>query len=203
MFFIAEAGARIQTPMTQLFRRQGVEALDRTAAVKPVDDEEEPVGHLQAGRQRTVEAYQEAEEQDNARYRIKYAGEVMSSPVVTGRMEQPLFEVWALFAQRKVHHLPILDQADRLQGIVSDRDILRLAANTQKAIPDRPVQELMTRAVICASVDTEVRDLAEVMVRRAIGAIPLVNDAHQVEGIVTRTDILRTLVHRAPLDLWS
>lgn len=207
MFFIAEAGARIHTPMAQLFKRQGVEPLDKTSAAKAVDEEDEapaqPQSQSRARHQHLVEAYEEVEEEAEARHRIKFAHEIMSAPVITGRIDQPLFEVWGLFAKRGVHHLPILDTDQQLQGIVSDRDILRLAANTRKALTDRPIQELMTKAVVCATVDTEVRDLAEVMVRRSIGAIPLVDDEHRVKGIVSRTDILRTLVHRAPLDLWT
>jgi CBS domain-containing protein len=45
--------------------------------------------------------------------------------------------------------------------------------------------------------------LAEIMCSRAIGSIPIVGDGAEVEGIVSRTDILRGLVHGAPMELWA
>jgi acetoin utilization protein AcuB len=36
-----------------------------------------------------------------------------------------------------------------------------------------------------------------------IGAIPILNEQQKIEGIVTRGDLLRTLMNQAPLELWG
>ena len=199
MFFIIEAGARIHTPVDNLLQRRDVPAVSASAPVRPVDMHETPAGeyHPEVG-----QAYREGAQQA-PRHRVKFASEIMSSPVTTGHADQSLNEIWSLFAGHRIHHLPLLDSLGQVQGIVSDRDIMRFAANTaSRTIGNTPIRQLMTRQVITATPDTEVRDLADVMLRRSIGAIPVVGE-EGLDGIVSRSDILRTLVHRAPLDLWS
>ena len=200
MFFIIEAGARIHTPLDSLLRPQGVQPLEKPAGVRRVEEQESA-----SGRGRTTlqeQAYRDSRQYQD-RHPVVFAREIMSAPVVTGRVDQSLDEVWRLFAERRIHHLPLLDGGQQLQGIVSDRDILRYAANMGRANTAIPIGQLMSRRVISATVDAEVRVVAEVMVTRGIGALVLLEEQGELAGIVTRSDILKTLVHRAPLDLWS
>lgn len=60
----------------------------------------------------------------------------------------------------------------------------------------------MTPKVITAGEQAEIRTIAEVMCIQATGAISIANEQVEVVGMVARSDILRTLVHQAPLDLW-
>lgn len=199
MFYIIESGARIHTPLGNLLRARNVQALSASAPVRAIDERDAAAS---SDVETVSQAYHESD-QPTERHRVKFAHEIMSSPVVTGRVGQTLSDIWQIFADNRIHHLPLLDAGLQLQGIVSDRDIMRFAANSSRAQTNTPIGQLMTRSVITAAADTEVRDLAEVMVRRAIGAIPVINDSAGIEGIVSRTDILRTLVHRAPLELWT
>ena len=200
MFYIIDAGARIQTPLDKLLHSREVAAVNATSPVRAIEEEGEGATRtLQAALER---AYHESD-QPETRHPIKFAREIMSSPVVTGQTDQTLFEIWRIFAEHRIHHLPLLDQGRHLRGIVSDRDIMRFAANSNRGITHASIGELMTHQVITAAPETEVRDLAEVMVRRGIGAIPVIDAAGDLQGIVSRTDILRTLVHRAPLEIWS
>lgn len=199
MFFIIEAGARIHTPVDNLLKRQDVPVVSASAPVRPVDMHEAPA---QEYHPEVEQAYHENDQQAS-RHRVKFASEIMSSPVITGHADQPLNDIWHIFAGHRIHHLPLQDSLGQVQGIVSDRDIMRFAANTaSRNIGNTPIRQLMSRQVITATPDTEVRDLADVMVRRSIGAIPVIGESG-LDGIVSRSDILRTLVHRAPLDLWS
>jgi CBS domain-containing protein len=44
--------------------------------------------------------------------------------------------------------------------------------------------------------------VAEVMLLHKVDALPVTDIAQHVQGIVTRTDLLRALVLEAPLELW-
>lgn len=202
MFFIIEQGSKIQTPIDRLLRNSGVPIVGKssaTGAVSPnfVNSQTQSV----LGSQHRP--YKQGSLEETSPNPVTFAEQVMSSPVITASVEQPLQSIWALFASKGIHHLPLLDRHHVLQGIVSDRDLLRYAANNQRDVSNTPIQQLMTRHVISAARDTEIRTLAEVMCQQRIGAIPIIGEPIEIVGIVTRTDILRALVHGRPLELWA
>ncbi|WP_298220793.1 CBS domain-containing protein [Halothiobacillus sp.] len=53
-----------------------------------------------------------------------------------------------------------------------------------------------------ATTNTNIRELARVLLAQDIRGLPIVNEAGEVVGVVTRGDILRALVNYAPLELW-
>lgn len=207
MFYILEAGARIHTPLDRLLDNRDVQSVSATAPVRPVAEQESgnpnaPGSGSARKREILAQTYAEAELPPE-RHRVRYAHEIMTSPVITAGSDQPLSAIWQLFASHRIHHLPLTDRQRRVQGIVSDRDITRFAANAGRMMPNTPIAELMTHRVVTAVRDAEVRDLAEALVSLRIGAIPITDAEGVAEGIVSRTDILKTLVSRAPLELWT
>jgi len=90
--------------------------------------------------------------------------------------------------------------------MLSDRDLLRVGGTPDAApVPDvgsLQVADIMSSPVFSAHPDTPIRDIAEVMLVERIGAIAICDDEGSLVGILTRSDILRALVNRAPLDLW-
>jgi len=204
MFHIIEQGVRITTPIDSLFKREGVEkvtGVSRIAAVSASSAEQKRIPSSHS------DSYQQVNRQEHERNRVIYAEQIMSSPVTVASEKLSVGEIWTLFSQQPFHHLPILDDNSKLQGIVSDRDILRFSANRDRNIASTQIKQLMSKQVLSAGKNTEVREIAELMCARKIGALPIVDDdspgSVSVIGIVTRSDILRTLVHRAPLELWA
>jgi len=53
------------------------------------------------------------------------AGEIMVAPAVTCRMETPLFRLSAMMNSHKINRLPVIDEKNRLAGIVSRADLVR------------------------------------------------------------------------------
>ena len=68
--------------------------------------------------------------------------------------------------------------------------------------PGAGIQGLITERVLVASPDTEIREVAKILFEHRIGAMPVISSSERLVGIITRSDILRTLVNRAPLELW-
>ncbi len=200
MFYIIEQGTRIHTPVDQLLQAKGVPEVSATSKVHPVGPHSDEAS--QRGAKTAVPLYQD-DEQELPRDPVTYAYQIMTSPVVSAHIDQSLNDIWALFSKLGFHHLPLINDQQKMQGIVSDRDLLRFAANNNREVGSYRIGQLMTRRVISAAEQTEIRTIAEVMCTRSIGAVPVVNDAVEVMGIVSRSDILRTLVHRAPLELWA
>ena len=196
MFYIISQGERIVTPIDKLLRPRIVEAVSGVEPVKAIKEE-----RLTSAEEK-IRNYQLADKSP-ARKRVIYAQQIMSSPVVGVSVDQLLPSIWTVFEKNGMHHLPVFDAGKKLQGIISDRDLLRFSAKNIREFELHRVSHIMTKEVVCAAEKTEIRTLAEVMCRRAIGAVLIVNDKVDVVGIVTRTDILRAVVHREPLELWT
>jgi CBS-domain-containing membrane protein len=139
---------------------------------------------------------------DNRRLVI-FADEIMSHPV-TSLSEKTLYEeAWNKFQLHKFHHFTILSEDKRLIGIVSDRDMLAHAVlhETEKE-PKQSIKTLMSKSVVTASPKTDIREICQVMFSQYLGAMPITNDSGDLLGIITRSDILRTIVKNEPIEFW-
>jgi IMP dehydrogenase len=101
-------------------------------------------------------------------------------------------------AYREEHHLsfsgfPILDDQDRLSGIVTSSD-MRFAKKTATRIAD-----VMTTNVITASPDTTLEQAHAVMMENKIGKLPLVDAAGRLVGLYAFTDVLELVENAQPL----
>ncbi|MBK7864695.1 MAG: CBS domain-containing protein [Archangiaceae bacterium] len=102
-----------------------------------------------------------------------------------------------------VRHLPVVSRG-RLQGIVSDRDLLRAARrkNGRIELPAKPVSEIMSRRVLTGGPKTTVSELAHLMVDEKIDAVPITTPDRELLGLVTSSDLLQLLTDfRRPADV--
>ncbi len=84
-----------------------------------------------------------------------------------------------------------------IQGIVSERDVLRMAAETwddggdrTARLRDRPVVGIMTREVICAVPDDDLDYAMGIMTQNRIRHLPIVDEGRLV-GIISIGDVVR------------
>ena len=95
-----------------------------------------------------------------------------------------------MLAQRRVGALVVTGADNRIVGIISERDIVRVLGESGTAILDTPVAEVMTRKVVtCAQSET----IAEIMERMTGGKfrhVPVVEQGRLV-GIVSIGDIVK------------
>ena len=77
-----------------------------------------------------------------------------------------------------------------VDGIVSERDVVRALAQHGGRVVDRPVSDLMTRSVVTCSPRDSVKQLMSEMTRRRIRHLPVVADGALV-GIVSIGDVVK------------
>ena len=121
--------------------------------------------------------------------------------LVTSPPETPILEARRLMLDRRIRHL-LVTEADRLVGIVTDRDI-RLNLPSQATslsvwevnhlLLKLTVGEVMTRGAITIGPERDARDAAQLMLDHSIGALP-VTDGGRLMGIITEADLLRAFV---------
>ena len=153
--------------------------------------------------------YRQLNQPPTQRQRAIRAAQIMSSPVVTLLSTDFVQTAWELFHQRRFRHLPIVSAAGRLVGVLSDRDFLSLGLDhigrelSRSEQLHRPLSEIMRTNVLTCRPQTEIRAICQVMFAERIGAMPVVDEAGELVGILTGHDILKTLVNRAPLEMWT
>jgi CBS domain-containing protein len=77
----------------------------------------------------------------------------------------------------------------RLQGIFTERDVLRRVVAEARSPDTTSVGEVMTRDVICCSPDDSVEEVADVMRHRRVRHVPVVDAAGRVMGLVSIGDV--------------
>ena len=144
------------------------------------------------------------------------ASDIMEKYVVTASPDTPIYDLVRLFVNNKISAIPVVDDEEKLIGIVTDGDLLYkkvklhvphyvnlLGANIYynglseydkgfKKLLACTAQDMMTKNVIIAAPDADVEQLAGVMVAEHLKVIPIVKNKHVV-GIVTRRNILAEL----------
>jgi len=124
----------------------------------------------------------------------------MQHPVVTIGLDTPVNEAVAIMRERRIRHLPVLDAANRLVGIVTDRDLRQVVLDIavrdvgdDEASVAFPVREVMTWGVVTVRAAADLREAAKIMRERQLGALPVVDADGQVVGILTERDLIGAL----------
>jgi CBS domain-containing protein len=92
-----------------------------------------------------------------------------------------------------IRHLLVVD-GDRLTGIVSNRDVRRLALEDAGTAPlSQPVRSIMTEGPVCVAPEIDVTAAARLLLELKIGALP-VRDGDAIVGIFTTADALEALL---------
>ena len=109
--------------------------------------------------------------------------------LVTIAPEQPVKEVVALLTQHNIGAIVVLDEADALVGIVSERDVVRQLIHRDDLL-NQPVKELMTAKVITCVPQDDLMSVASVMTERRFRHMPVVEHG-KLLGIISIGDVLK------------
>ncbi|HWH32284.1 MAG TPA: CBS domain-containing protein [Egibacteraceae bacterium] len=125
--------------------------------------------------------------------------EWMSPDPVTVTPSTTVREARRLLRHYGIRHLPVLGRDGSLAGIVSDRD-LRLDDDTIEALAhgvpaaelglDREVEAVMSSPVHTIGADEPIDAAARLMLSRRVSALPVLDDAGALAGLLTTTDCL-------------
>jgi CBS domain-containing protein len=119
-------------------------------------------------------------------------GDVMTRYVITMSPHHSFSDAITLMSKHSFRHFLVLDKANRLVGVVSDRDILRRLART-KNLHDTPVSQFMSRDLITVTPDTKLSHAVGKMLSKRINCLPVIDAAKNLCGIITSTDLLQAL----------
>ena len=132
---------------------------------------------------------------------VLFVRDVMTTDVVSFRSGTALAEAAATFvvAHRQVRNrqhgqrlYPIVDDADRLVGVVTRRDMLDAALSEDELDGDAVVDDVAVMAPVVAYPDQTLREVANVMAEARVSRLPVVDRSSpdRLAGLVTLVDLL-------------
>lgn len=145
------------------------------------------------------------------------AKDIMTKDVAVVQAETTIDEVSRIFVDKNISGLPVVNQYHKLIGIVSEGDLVykqkpvraplfinlfdglipidrNAFHEDMKRIAAYQVKDIMSSPAIYAYEDTPVSEIAEVIINKKINRIPIVNEIMEVVGIVSRHDIVRSMI---------
>jgi acetoin utilization protein AcuB len=128
-------------------------------------------------------------------------GDVMSKPPLTVTPSTSARVAAQLMRNRRVRHLPVVDDGARVLGIITNRDLEHAAflpalsgylAWDRRRLKSPRVSDLMTWSAVTVSPDATLAQAGLLMFERRIGSLVVVANDRLV-GILTGRDLLRAL----------
>jgi CBS domain-containing protein len=119
-------------------------------------------------------------------------------------------EIALLMSKKHISAVPVVDNSNKIVGIVREDLIRREELGTATTLPGHKTRgtnadyakshgmyasDVMTRKVVTVSEDTSLAEIAEIMQTRQIKRVPVTRDAKLV-GIVSRSNIVQSLARR-------
>jgi CBS domain-containing protein len=113
------------------------------------------------------------------------------SEVATVTQTANLHEAIRLLGERRIGALVVSGNGRAIEGIISERDVVRAAASGGAAALDRSVGSVMSTDVVTCSAGDGVDRLMSLMTERRIRHLPVVDGSGSLVGIVSIGDVVK------------
>jgi len=148
------------------------------------------------------------------------AKDIMTKDVITINKNASIEELSELLLKNKISGVPVVDDDGNMVGIATEGDIIvkdtelhypryfklldsiiylesfnKFKNNLRKHLATK-VEEIMNPKVITATPDTPVSEIAELMIRNKVNRIPIISKDKKLVGIITRADIVSSIVNK-------
>jgi len=117
-----------------------------------------------------------------------FVGSLMTSPVTTVSAETPAKDAASEMLDRGISSVIVVDENDRLEGILTSTDFVAIAA-AEASAEDFSVADYMTTDVVTTTVQEPIERVADLLIEHGFHHLPVVDDDGGVVGMVTTTDL--------------
>jgi CBS domain-containing protein len=130
---------------------------------------------------------------------------IMTETVVVIECDRPLSEALACFRHYPIHHLPVVRDG-RLVGILSSADLMKVEFFVPRVALDRAVwldakfriDQIMHTPVTSRPPSASLEEVANLIIESGNHSVMIVDEAERILGIVTSSDIIRSLLYMPP-----
>ena len=147
----------------------------------------------------------------------KKAKEIMTSNVIVTNKDDTIAEIANLLIQEKIGGLPVVDQDNKVVGIISETDIIKKEKHAEtprminllqgiifidnvkelekdlKDISAYKVEDLMSKNIVKVHEEDSVDYVANIMIKKSVNRVPVVDQNDVLKGIICRYDIIKAM----------
>jgi len=140
--------------------------------------------------------------------------EIMTKDLTSVDQDIPVRELIFILDSARMPNIPIVDEENRLVGFISEKDLIRAAlpgyfemlhsasfipdmnqlARKLALIADDPIEKYMHREVLFVTEDDDDLQAADLIIRKNLKNLPVVDEQGHLVGRVKRIDLLKHLV---------
>jgi len=138
----------------------------------------------------------------SGRYNWMKVLDVMTNAPLTITAAETIGQADELMSENNIRQIPVVD-GHELVGILTDRDIRSFLSAALMADPDRrekalrtEVRDIMTTEPLFLAPDDDLEEAVEMLIEQKFGALPVVDEAEGLVGIVSYVDVLRCFLNR-------
>lgn len=147
------------------------------------------------------------------------ARDIMTSTVITIKPGATVEELARVLIEHKISGVPVVDDEDRIMGIVTENDLIRKnkrfhiptvirifdayiplgsgkAEEEIRKMTAVTVDEIYTKKVVSIAEETSLEDIATIMAEQHIHLLPVLS-GNKVVGIVGKADVVRSMTYEA------
>jgi CBS domain-containing protein len=109
---------------------------------------------------------------------------------MTARQDDTIHEIASRLSHRKIGAIVIINGAEQVEGIVSERDIIRLIAEHGGKALSMPASSAMTRNVVACTSKATIEEIMDIMTNGRFRHLPVIEDG-KIAGIISIGDVVK------------
>jgi CBS domain-containing membrane protein len=137
---------------------------------------------------------------------------IMQKPVHSVKPDETISQAAQIMADTNVSGLPVINDSEEIVGVVSEKDFLKELSKDGNqsfmsviahclnnkgcvALPIKKltVKDIMTANVVSVNKKDTLEDIINLLKKNEINRLPVKDDSNRLTGIITRSDIIKTL----------
>lgn len=113
----------------------------------------------------------------------------------TLKPDTPLLKAVDLFLKTGVTGAPVVDQYDRLLGILTEKDCIKLLAKRSyyHEEPERTVADDMATGIKTIDPETDLQKIVDLFLGNPFRQLPVVDDHNRLVGMISRRDVVQII----------
>lgn len=140
---------------------------------------------------RTGEVHERLDTLDTSKSTVR---DLMSREVLTATPSTTIADAFEMLDETTFQHLPVVDEDQRLLGLVSDRDLLGKTGL---------LQDVMAGRVLVSTPDTPLEQAARALAKERFHSLVVLDEEQRPIGMLTSTDLLAFLVSHPAMRLYA
>ncbi|RDY26107.1 CBS domain-containing protein [Romboutsia weinsteinii] len=147
----------------------------------------------------------------------KTAKDIMTTEVIVAKQDDTVSDVANILVKQRIGGLPVVDSNNKVVGIISETDIMKKEKHIEspnvvnfleglifledlkkmeddiKKIAAYKVGDLMSTDIVKVQEDDTFDMIANIMIKKSINRVPVVDKDNTLKGIICRYDIIKAM----------